>query len=158
MPCRGEESVWPAVTCSVRQGVVTLLVLVLMLGPTPGAALCRDRCERVVPRLANLRMLWSRSFKRVGGNRISFEEFMLSLVQASSNHSSRTRGLSAALLSLMNQYQDCMLACEHPFSKRGADRSTHRHTSTSPSSPCNRHSWNRAPSSLLQQLCKTYGP
>lgn len=53
---------------------------------------------------------------------ISFEEFMLSLVQASSNTGhSRAHGLSNALLNLIGRYQDCVMACEHPFSKRGTD-------------------------------------
>ena len=59
---------------------------------------------------------------------ISFEEFMLSLVQASSNTGhSRAHGLSNALLNLIGRYQDCVMACEHPFSKRGTDTlSQHR--------------------------------
>ena len=67
---------------------------------------------------------------------ITFEEFMLSLVQASSSAGhSRAHGLSNALLNLIGRYQDCVMACEHPFSKRGADSLT-QHSRLSFRHPC----------------------
>ena len=48
---------------------MAVLVVLMMVGPLPGLALCEDRCERGVPLLTHLRVLWSRSFKRVGEKR-----------------------------------------------------------------------------------------
>ena len=67
---RAVSRVWPAVlTCNWRQSTVAVLVVLMMVGPLPGLALCEDRCERGVPLLTHLRVLWSRSFKRVGEKR-----------------------------------------------------------------------------------------
>lgn len=126
-PTHRPSSLWggpwgtvPGSSGRAAQGSVTLLLLLLLLSPLPTRALCEDRCERAVPLLGNFRALWSRSFKRVGEKRVSFEEFLVSLVQASiTNGRRRTEGLTNALLNLVGQYQDCVLACEHPFSKRG---------------------------------------
>ncbi|XP_076455664.1 uncharacterized protein LOC143290219 [Babylonia areolata] len=162
-----------------RQGAALLLVLLAVLSSVvPGQALCEDRCERVVPMLSHLRALWSRSFKRVGEKRVSFEEFMVSLVQASSNTGhSRAHRLGNALLNLIGQYQDCVMACEHPFSKRAASsvavaaggpwsglqqqqqqQQQQRPKASFKQLLCDRLHISRQTSPLLEELCMTQGP
>lgn len=135
---------------SLSSMVVVLSVVMMALPQT--SALCEDRCTLAQPPLwTRLRALWSRSFKRVGEKRVSFEEFMLSLVQASDTQLPELR---AALLNLIGWYQDCVMACEHPFSKR--DNYSISQSTDDWRKLCPGMRSGRRVDSLLSILCVTY--
>ncbi|XP_005107201.1 uncharacterized protein LOC101851294 isoform X2 [Aplysia californica] len=103
---------------SISQTATVMVVTLLAFGLRPSACLCETRCEQSIPSLNRLRTYWSRSFKRVGEQRLSFEQFLLSLVQASENGNPVMRRLRSSILRIIGRYQDCVMACEHQFSKR----------------------------------------
>ncbi|XP_055860626.1 uncharacterized protein LOC106066607 [Biomphalaria glabrata] len=102
----------------VNQSATLMIVALLAFGLRPSFSSCESRCEQSIPSLSKLRALWTRSFKRVGENRISFEQFLLSLVQASDYDDWNIRRLRGSILKIIGRYQDCVMACEHQFSKR----------------------------------------
>ncbi|XP_059172607.1 uncharacterized protein LOC131953439 [Physella acuta] len=104
-------------TCLV-QSATLILVTLLALVPRPCDGSCEVRCERSIPLLTKLRSHWSRSFKRFGEQRVSFEQFLLSLVQTSASDDQKMNNLRFNILYNIGRYQDCVMACEHQFSKR----------------------------------------
>lgn len=73
-------------------------------------------CQKAFTVVMIKNMKWL-NFKLLSISGISFEEFMVSLIQASSNYSTFAR-FRTRLLDLIGRYQDCIMACEHQFSKR----------------------------------------
>ncbi|CAL1545506.1 unnamed protein product [Lymnaea stagnalis] len=102
----------------LNQSATLIVVALLAFGLRPSLSSCENRCEQSIPSLTRLRSLWSRSFKRIGEQHVSFEQFLLSLVQASDSEDSSMRRLRVSLLRIIGRYQDCVMACEHQFSKR----------------------------------------
>ncbi|CAG5115693.1 unnamed protein product [Candidula unifasciata] len=102
---------------SMNQSTTLMTVLTLLaFGLRPSLCWCETRCEQSIPSLYRLRAYWSRSFKRIGEQRVSFEQFLLSLVQQSDDEV--VKQLRSSLLRIIGRYQDCVMACEHQFSKR----------------------------------------
>ncbi|BFZ06271.1 hypothetical protein BsWGS_09310 [Bradybaena similaris] len=103
---------------SMNQSTTLMVVTWLAFGLRPSWCWCETRCEQSIPSLYRLRAYWSRSFKRVGEQRVSFEQFLLSLVQQSASDDEVVKQLRSSLLRIIGRYQDCVMACEHQFSKR----------------------------------------
>lgn len=100
----------------MNQSTTLMVVTLLAYSLQPCVSWCETRCEQSIPSLYRLRAYWSRSFKRVGEQRVSFEQFLLSLVQQSDDEV--VKQLRSSLLRIIGRYQDCVMACEHQFSKR----------------------------------------
>ncbi|CAG5131127.1 unnamed protein product [Candidula unifasciata] len=116
----------PDHVASLNQSATLMVVTLLVFGLRPIFSLCETRCEQSIPSLYRLRAYWSRSFKRIGEQRISFEQFLLSLVQESDSDDDVVRLLRSSLLRIIGRYQDCVMACEHQFSKRNQQSQTYR--------------------------------
>ncbi|BFZ22237.1 hypothetical protein BsWGS_25276 [Bradybaena similaris] len=116
----------PDHVASLNQSATLMVVTLLVFGLRPIFSLCESRCEQSIPSLYRLRAYWSRSFKRIGEQRVSFEQFLLSLVQESDSENEAIRLLRSSLLRIIGRYQDCVMACEHQFSKRNGRSSTQR--------------------------------
>ncbi|KAH9498728.1 hypothetical protein Btru_004724 [Bulinus truncatus] len=106
----------------VNQSATLMIVALLAFGLRPSFSSCETRCEQSIPSLSKLRALWTRSFKRVEEKPISFEQFLLSLVQTWDNEDINIRKLRRSVLKVIGRYQDCVMACEHQFSKRNSQR------------------------------------
>lgn len=108
---------------SVGQAAALMVVTLIAFGLRPCNCMCETRCEQSIPSLNRLRALWIRSFKRMGDQRLSFEQFLLSLIQASDS-TPALRRLRTSILRIIGRYQDCVMACEHQFSKRSTSSSS----------------------------------
>ncbi|GFR81129.1 hypothetical protein ElyMa_005917000 [Elysia marginata] len=105
----------PQHVTAVHQSAPALLVpflLMIIVCCRPCQTLCESRCERAVPDLGQLRTVWHRSFRWVAGRSISFEHFLLTLTR---NPDESIRNL---VLDVIGRFEECMVACEHMFSKR----------------------------------------
>ncbi|RUS83760.1 hypothetical protein EGW08_008466 [Elysia chlorotica] len=110
---------------AVYQSAPALLVPVLLLLVVccrPSLALCETRCEQSVPDLARLRGVWEQSFRRMGGRNISFNHFLLTLVREPTEGRGGSRRIRDFVLDVVGTFEECMVSCEHQFSKRSSDR------------------------------------
>ncbi|KAH3823963.1 uncharacterized protein LOC127880751 [Dreissena polymorpha] len=96
-----------------------LLVMIVLNPAYVSPTLCEARCENTVPYLRRLKTLWHSLSKRETGDDISFTQFIQSLIYAARRYG-KLSPFRQDLLQMIMEYKDCVKACEHQHSKRGA--------------------------------------
>ncbi|XP_041372388.1 uncharacterized protein LOC121385686 [Gigantopelta aegis] len=97
----------------VKRIIHLFLACAVLLAPT-AASLCEERCESANPSLHRLRALWTRMYKH---SSTSFDQFVQSLV-FSFNTERSLHPLMRTIVTMLGDYRECVMACEHQFSKR----------------------------------------
>ncbi|CAG5120978.1 unnamed protein product [Candidula unifasciata] len=95
----------------LNQLVILKLITLLVFGLRPVFSSCESRCEAANRDLVELRTIWSRSYTIVNGQDVSFEQFLLSLVQETDDP--QAAAIRANVLLAVGRYQNCVMACEN---------------------------------------------
>ncbi|XP_046379939.1 uncharacterized protein LOC124151488 [Haliotis rufescens] len=112
------------------QHVFLLITTCLLMLTVPTSGFCDERCEKANPNLHRIKGIWSNSFR---GQTLNFNEFIQYLISASGNNR-RLSPLRDNLVRMIREYRDCVMACEHAFSKRS---NTHSNLKSRKSQLCN---------------------